>query len=114
MKIDRLPSPFDHAGGGAAASATDTRTARATTPLIALSGITRSFVTGELETRVLHGIDLEIHAGEFVAIMGASGSGKSTLMNILGCLDRPSSGTYRFMGADVAGFDRDELSRLRR
>ncbi|WP_345794307.1 MacB family efflux pump subunit [Thauera sp. JM12B12] len=114
MKIDRLPSPFDHAGGGAAASATDTRTARATTPLIALSGITRSFVTGELETRVLHGIDLEIHAGEFVAIMGASGSGKSTLMNILGCLDRPSSGTYRFMGADVAEFDRDALARLRR
>ncbi|MDX5409982.1 MAG: MacB family efflux pump subunit [Thauera sp.] len=114
MKIDRLPSPFDHAGGGAAASATHTRTARATTPLIALSGITRSFVTGELETRVLHGIDLEIHAGEFVAIMGASGSGKSTLMNILGCLDRPSSGTYRFMGADVAEFDRDALARLRR
>ena len=114
MKIDPLPSPFDHAGSGAAASAAHTRSARATTPLIALSGITRSFVTGELETRVLHGIDLEIHAGEFVAIMGASGSGKSTLMNILGCLDRPSSGTYRFMGADVAEFDRDALARLRR
>ena len=84
------------------------------TPLTELSAITRSFVTGEVETRVLHGIDLQIYPGEFVAIMGASGSGKSTLMNILGCLDRPSSGTYRFMGEDVAGFDRDELARLRR
>ncbi|ANQ83755.1 MacB family efflux pump subunit [Azoarcus olearius] len=84
------------------------------TPLIELAGITRSFRNGEIETRVLHGIDLTIYPGEFVAIVGASGSGKSTLMNILGCLDRPSSGTYRFMGEDVAGFDRDELARLRR
>ena len=83
-------------------------------PLIALSNITRSFVNGEVETRVLHGIDLTIHEGEFVAIMGASGSGKSTLMNILGCLDRPSSGVYRFMGEDVEDFGRDELARLRR
>ena len=83
-------------------------------PLIALSNITRSFVNGEVETRVLHGIDLTIHEGEFVAIMGASGSGKSTLMNILGCLDRPSSGVYRFMGVDVEDFGRDELARLRR
>ena len=86
----------------------------AATPLIALTGVTRSFVNGEVETPVLHGIDLAIYPGEFVAIMGASGSGKSTLMNILGCLDRPSSGTYRFMGEDVAGLDRDELARLRR
>ncbi len=83
-------------------------------PLIELSAITRSFVNGEVETRVLHGIDLTIYPGEFVAIMGASGSGKSTLMNILGCLDRPSTGTYRFMGEDVAGLDRDHLARLRR
>lgn len=83
-------------------------------PLIALSGITRSFGSGELRTQVLHGIDLAIYPGEFVAIVGASGSGKSTLMNILGCLDRPTSGTYRFMGRDVAGFDRDELARMRR
>ncbi|MBR0566717.1 MacB family efflux pump subunit [Azoarcus sp. L1K30] len=87
---------------------------RGAQPLIELSGITRSFINGEVETRVLHGIDLQIHAGEFVAIMGASGSGKSTLMNLLGCLDRPSSGRYRFMGKDVAGLDRDELARLRR
>ncbi|MDR0565383.1 MAG: MacB family efflux pump subunit [Azoarcus sp.] len=83
-------------------------------PLIELSGITRSFGSGELRTQVLSGIDLAIYPGEFVAIVGASGSGKSTLMNILGCLDRPSSGTYRFMGHDVAGLDRDELARMRR
>jgi macrolide transport system ATP-binding/permease protein len=83
-------------------------------PLIQLTGVTRSYHNGEIETRVLHGIDLTIHAGEFVAIIGASGSGKSTLMNILGCLDRPSSGEYRFMGQDVSRLDRDELARLRR
>ena len=92
----------------------EARAAAAAQPLIELRGITRTFVNGEIETRVLHGIDLSIHPGEFVAIMGASGSGKSTLMNILGCLDRPTSGTYRFMGQDVSGFDRDELARLRR
>ena len=84
------------------------------TPLIALQGITRSFRNGELETQVLHGIDLTIYPGEFVAIVGASGSGKSTLMNIIGCLDRPTGGIYRFMGEDVASFDRDELARVRR
>ena len=88
--------------------------ASAPRPLIELSGVTRSFVNGEIQTKVLNGIDLAIYPGEFVAIVGASGSGKSTLMNILGCLDRPSSGTYRFMGQDVAGFDRDELARMRR
>ncbi len=83
-------------------------------PLIELRGITRRFVNGDLEVEVLHGIDLAIYPGEFVAIMGASGSGKSTLMNILGCLDRPSGGSYRLMGRDVSALDRDELARLRR
>ncbi len=83
-------------------------------PLIELSGVTRSFRNGDLEVQVLHGIDMVIHPGEFVAIVGASGSGKSTLMNILGCLDRPSSGSYRFMGRDVSALDADELARLRR
>jgi macrolide transport system ATP-binding/permease protein len=84
------------------------------TPLIDLKGVTKTYGSGELAVEVLHGIDLEIHAGEFVAIIGASGSGKSTLMNILGCLDRPTSGTYRFSGEDVSGLGRDELARLRR
>lgn len=63
---------------------------------------------------VLHGLSLKIHAGEFVAIVGASGSGKSTLMHLLGCLDRPSSGSYLFSGRDVATLDSDELAWLRR
>src|SRR5947208_11986368 len=84
------------------------------TPLIQLSCVTKTYRSGELAVEVLHGIDLDIHAGEFVAIVGQSGSGKSTLMNILGCLDRPTTGTYRFMGEDVSGFGRDALARLRR
>jgi macrolide transport system ATP-binding/permease protein len=84
------------------------------TPLIELHDITRVYHNGEVATQVLHGVDLKIYPGEFVAIMGASGSGKSTLMNIIGCLDSPSGGQYLFEGRDVATFDRDELARLRR
>lgn len=83
-------------------------------PLISLRGITKSYSNGELEVEVLHGINLDIYPGEFVAIMGASGSGKSTLMNILGCLDRPTTGQYRFFGEDVSEFGKDELAQLRR
>ncbi|WXL26776.1 MacB family efflux pump subunit [Ectopseudomonas mendocina] len=82
--------------------------------LISLRNITRSFNTGAIEVKVLHGIDLEIARGEFVAIMGASGSGKSTLMNILGCLDKPSGGEYLFAGHPVAELDTDGLAALRR
>jgi macrolide transport system ATP-binding/permease protein len=85
-----------------------------TVPLIELKAVTKTYRTGELAVEVLHGIDLAIYPGEFVAIVGASGSGKSTLMNILGCLDRPTSGAYRFLGEDVSGLGRDELARLRR
>ena len=86
----------------------------AAAPLIALAGVTKTYRNGDLAVEVLHGVDLEIHAGEFVAIVGQSGSGKSTLMNILGCLDRPTTGSYRFMGKDVSSLGRDELARLRR
>ncbi|MBV7537332.1 MacB family efflux pump subunit [Duganella sp. sic0402] len=85
-------------------------------PLIALRGIRKRYGgnDGAPAIEVLRGVDLEIRAGEFVAIVGASGSGKSTLMNMLGCLDRPSEGGYRFAGKDVAGMDADELAWLRR
>jgi macrolide transport system ATP-binding/permease protein len=83
-------------------------------PIIELRGVTKTYFNGDLATRVLHGIDLKIYPGEFVALMGASGSGKSTMMNILGCLDRPTTGEYRFKGRDVSDFTRDELSDLRR
>lgn len=82
--------------------------------LIELKGITKTYQQGDIQTQVLHGIDLTIEEGEFVAIMGASGSGKSTLMNILGCLDKPSHGEYIFKGSDVSGFDADGLAQLRR
>jgi macrolide transport system ATP-binding/permease protein len=85
-----------------------------TSPVIELRGVTKTYYNGDLATQVLHGIDLKIYPGEFVAIMGASGSGKSTMMNLLGCLDRPTTGTYLFKGNDVSDFDRDELSDLRR
>ncbi|PBQ06087.1 Macrolide export ATP-binding/permease protein MacB [Pseudomonas syringae] len=85
------------------------------TPLIDLRGIRKSYGGGDSPlVNVLRGIDLSIHAGEFVAIVGASGSGKSTLMNILGCLDRPTSGEYLFAGENVATLGSDELAWLRR
>ena len=84
-------------------------------PLIELTDVRRRYGGGDQpEVEVLRGVSLSIHAGEFVAIVGASGSGKSTLMNLLGCLDRPTSGRYRFNGEDVAGFGADQLAWLRR
>jgi macrolide transport system ATP-binding/permease protein len=84
--------------------------------LISLRGIRKQYggADGAPAVEVLRGVDLDIRAGEFVAIVGASGSGKSTLMNMLGCLDRPSAGTYKFAGQDVAGMTADELAWLRR
>ena len=84
-------------------------------PLIELLDVRRRYGGGDQpEVEVLRGVSLSIHAGEFVAIVGASGSGKSTLMNLLGCLDRSTSGRYRFNGEDVAGFGADQLAWLRR
>ncbi|MCW7754043.1 MacB family efflux pump subunit [Desulfobotulus sp. H1] len=83
-------------------------------PLLELKGVTRVYRSGDMDVEVLHGIDLTIYPGEFVAIMGSSGSGKSTLMNILGCLDRPTKGEYLFMGKDVSRMDNGELARMRR
>jgi macrolide transport system ATP-binding/permease protein len=83
-------------------------------PLIDLRGLTRSYPSGEGDLTVLKGVDLTIHRGEMVAIIGASGSGKSTLMNLLGLLDRPSAGAYRLNGVDTADLDPDALAALRR
>jgi putative ABC transport system ATP-binding protein len=83
-------------------------------PLIEFQGVGKVFGTGDAAVPALEAVDLRIEAGEFVAIMGPSGSGKSTTMNILGCLDTPSSGTYRFMGVDVGHLDRTRRALLRR
>lgn len=81
--------------------------------VITLEGITKTYVNGKLTVPVLHGIDLSIYEGEFTSIMGPSGSGKSTFMNILGCLDRPTSGSYRLDGEEVAHLEDDELAYVR-
>ncbi len=84
-----------------------------TTPLIALDRVSRVYRMGPVEVPALDDVSLRIHAGEFVAIVGPSGSGKSTMMNILGCLDRPTHGSYQLAGAPVAELDDDSLARLR-
>ncbi len=83
-------------------------------PLLKISNLSRSFISGEESLTVLHQVNLEIQQGEMVAIVGASGSGKSTLMNILGCLDQPSSGQYWINGQDTSQMDKDQLAQLRR
>ncbi|MEO8546456.1 MAG: ABC transporter ATP-binding protein [Burkholderiaceae bacterium] len=85
-----------------------------TIPLIQLRGVTKVYGSGAVALMALKGVDIDIHAGEFVAIMGPSGSGKSTAMNILGCLDTPSAGQYLFRGARVDALTRDQRARLRR
>ena len=88
--------------------------AEAAQPIISLRDITKTFHKGDIAVEVLHGVSLDIYPGEFVAIMGASGSGKSTLMNLIGCLDRPTTGAYHFADQDVTALDADGRAVLRR
>jgi len=82
-------------------------------PVIEIRGLTKVYHLGEVDVRALDGVDLLVEEGEFVAIMGPSGSGKSTLMNIIGCLDRPTDGTYVLDGKDVSTLSRDERAIIR-
>jgi putative ABC transport system ATP-binding protein len=82
-------------------------------PVIDLTDVTKVYQTGEVALRALDGVTLRVEAGEFLAVMGSSGSGKSTLMNIVGCLDGPTSGTYVLDGRRVSGMSRGELARVR-
>src|ERR1044071_464651 len=82
-------------------------------PVIKLEEVHKVYHTGAVDVHAVRGVSAEIGAGEFVAVMGASGSGKSTLMNILGCLDRPTRGSYLLDGIDVSALSRDELADIR-
>jgi len=83
-------------------------------PLIKLRGVTKVYGAGHAATHALRGVDLDIGDGDLVAVMGPSGCGKSTCLNILGCLDTPTTGTYMFKGVEVGRLDRDQRARLRR
>jgi putative ABC transport system ATP-binding protein len=83
------------------------------TPLLRLRGIQKVYTLGDQEVRALDGVDLDVYAGEFVAIMGPSGSGKSTLMHIIGCLDAPTAGSYQLDGVEVADMDEYEQAHIR-
>jgi putative ABC transport system ATP-binding protein len=83
------------------------------TPVIEMNSIRKVYDTGKIKVEALKGIDLSVAAGEFVAVVGPSGSGKSTMMNLIGCLDTPTAGSYRLAGEDVAGLQRDELADIR-
>jgi putative ABC transport system ATP-binding protein len=99
--VENASRPADGAGG-------------AEVPLLRLRGVTRIYGRGSASMRALRGIDLDVREGEFVAVMGPSGSGKSTCMNILGCLDTPSGGSYRFRDVEVTTLARRERALLRR
>jgi putative ABC transport system ATP-binding protein len=84
-----------------------------TEPLIAIRGLRRIYRVGTHEVPAIQDVDLEVEPGEYLAIMGSSGSGKSTLMNLIGCLDTPTAGSYRLAGVDVSGLSDDQLAAIR-
>jgi len=109
----RVPRPRPLIERGAADAPAGRAPARPRHPVIEVHDVSKVFDLGEIQVRALRGVSLSIDTGDLVAIMGSSGSGKSTLMNILGCLDIPSSGRYLIDGVDVSEMDEDDLADLR-
>ena len=114
-KADAAPAGEAGAGGGAptAVSVSGTMQGQLGGSVIELREVRKTYRVGDIAVHALRGVSMQIERGDFVAIMGAPGSGKSTLMNILGCLDTPTSGSYRLNGLDIRGVDEDSLSDLR-
>ncbi|HEX6799531.1 MAG TPA: ABC transporter ATP-binding protein [Ktedonobacterales bacterium] len=110
----RAPSPtIPHALDADAAGASNGARAAANVPVIAVRELTKTYVMGTTHVRALRGVTLAVQRGEFVAVMGPSGSGKSTFMNLIGCLDRPTSGSYALMGIPVSRLSLDQLADVR-
>ena len=114
-KAAAAPAGEAGAGGGAptAVSVSGTMQGQLGGSVIELREVRKTYRVGDIAVHALRGVSMQIERGDFVAIMGATGSGKSTLMNILGCLDTPTSGSYRLNGLDIRGVDEDSLSDLR-
>ena len=114
-RAQRLLQRRSSAAGAQQAPATRPRprSSRPGVPVIDLDDVHKTYSVGDIAVHALRGVSLRIERGEYVAIVGASGSGKTTLMNILGCLDTPTSGTYRLNGLDVRGIDEDALADVR-
>jgi putative ABC transport system ATP-binding protein len=108
-----LATPGQGSFGSPVAGAPGSGASGAAPAVIELRGITRIYSTGRLEVAALRGVDLDVWQGDFLAIVGPSGSGKSTMMNIIGCLDRPTAGSYRLGGTPVEQLSDDDLARVR-